>query len=91
MYSVSIYFKVKPVQREGILRPWPVPFLPNLLRPKIQVHFNIWKLVSIGGVFPTIAIIKIHDNGSRGGHRPPLHQFTVSNYEHCYKSSFKIK
>ena len=44
MYSVSIYFQVKPVWREGILRPWPGPFLPNLLRPKIRTHFTISRL-----------------------------------------------
>ena len=41
---------------EGILRPWSSPFLPhllrpNLLRPKIQVHFIILKLDCIGEVF----------------------------------------
>lgn len=43
----------------------------------------IWSIENWNDEEP-IAIIKIHDNGSRGGHRPPLHQFTVSNYEHCY-------
>lgn len=54
MYSVSIYFQVKPVRRVGILRPWPVPFLPNLLRPKIQAHFTPLHRACIVEVLSTI-------------------------------------
>lgn len=36
MYSVSIYFQVKPIWREDILRRRPFPFPPNLHRPKMQ-------------------------------------------------------
>ena len=47
--------QVKPVWRKGILRPWPVPFLPNLLRPKIHVHFTISRLACIGEVLSPIS------------------------------------